>query len=485
MKRYMQLAARFEKIIANGTLEPGMRLPSVRQASSSYHVSASTVFLAYYTLERRGLIVARPRSGYFVAQRPTPARSQPVASWRAIDESEGDGLVVRFMQAQRRCAYPGLGCSEPSAELFPFSHLSRSLIAATRKMARASNALSAGNAETDLRRQIALRYVVTGVSVSIDEVVVTSGAFDAITLCLQALTQPGDTIAIERPAFHTVQGAIQRLHLKAIEIPVDPHSGLDLVALAEALTHQPVRACWFATTLHQPTGATLSDDGKKSLVNLLARHRVPLIEDDVFRELHFGSTPACPAKQFDSSGLVLHCGSFSKSLAPGLRIGWVAAGRYASKIERTRWMTRPSASVPAQWAIADYLEHGDYDRLLRKLRRELASLQSQMFSAVLRYFPMGTSVIRPAGGFFLWVKLPDSVDAMHLFEMAEASNIGIAPGAIFSSSAEFRHHIRLNYGRPWTSNVEQELRTLGTLATRAAVEQSAPRQVSSQRPGST
>ncbi|MGT2477674.1 aminotransferase-like domain-containing protein [Paraburkholderia terrae] len=468
MKRYMQLAAQLEQTIANGTLEPGMRLPSVRQASSSYHVSASTVFQAYYMLERRGLIVARPRSGYFVARRTALVRSQSVTSRRVFDESEADGLVVRFMQAQRRCVYPGLGCSEPSAELFPFNHLSRSLIAATRKMTRTSNALSAGKAEADLRRQIALRYIVTGVSVSIDEVVVTSGAFDALTLCLQALTRPGDTIAIERPAFHTVHGAIQRLHLRAIEIPVDPHNGLDLVALADALTHHPVRACWFATTLHQPTGATLSDDGKKSLVNLLARHRVPLIEDDVFRELHFGSTPARPAKQFDSTGLVLHCGSFSKSLAPGLRIGWVAAGRYASKIERTRWLTRPSASVPAQWAIADYLEHGDYDRLLRKLRRELASLQSQMFSAVSRYFPEGTSVFRPAGGFFLWVKLPDSVDAMRLFEMAEENDIGIAPGAIFSGSPEFRHHIRLNYGRPWTPNVEQELRTLGTLAKRVA-----------------
>ncbi len=452
-----------------------MRLPSVRQASSSYHVSASTVFQAYYMLERRGLIVARPRSGYFVARRTALARFQSVASRRVIDDSEGgDDLVVRFMQAQRQCAYPGLGCSEPAAELFPFGHLSRSLIAATRKMARCSSALSARKAEADLRRQIALRYIVTGVSVPVDEVVVTSGAFDALTLCLQALTQPGDTIAIERPAFHTVQGAIQRLHLRAIEIPVDPHNGLDLVALADALTRHPVRACWFSTTLHQPTGATLSDQGKKSLVNLLARHRVPLIEVDVFRELHFGSAPACPAKQFDTTGLVLHCGSFSKCLAPGLRIGWVAAGRYASKIEAARWLTRPSASVPAQWAIADYLEHGDYDRLLRKLRRELASLQSQMFSAVLRYFPEGTSVFRPAGGFFLWVKLPDSVDAMRLFEIAEAHDIGIAPGVIFSRSPEFRHHLRLNYGRRWTSNVEQEVCTLGTLARRAAIERPAP-----------
>jgi len=206
-------------------------------------------------------------------------------------------------------------------------------------------------------------------------------------------------------------------------------------------------------------------------VRLLAKYGVPLIEDDVFRELHFGLTPACPAKHFDSKGLVLHCGSFSKSLAPGLRLGWVAAGRYAARIEHARWLTMAPASVPAQCAIADYLEHGDYDRLLRKLRRDLASLQTRMVAAVVRYFPQGTSVVRPPGGFFLWVQLPEGVEAVQLFEMAEAHEIAIAPGAIFSCGREFRRHIRLNYGRPWTTDVEEEMHTLGTLARRAVAEQ--------------
>jgi DNA-binding transcriptional MocR family regulator len=477
MKRYQKLAAQFENLIANGTLEPGVRLPSVRQASSSYRVSPSTVFQAYYTLERRGLIVARPRSGYFVAGRPAPSKSLAIISRRSIEEADGDSLLIRFMKAQRRCAHPGLGSSEPCAQLFPFSRISRSLTAATRRMASSRNALSAGEAEADLRRQIALRYIVTGVTVPIDEVVVTSGALDALILCLQVLTRPGDTIAIERPAFHAVRDAVKRLRLKAVEIPVDPHRGLDLGVLEEALRQHPVRACWFMTTLHQPTGATLSDERKEALVRLLAKHDVPLIEDDVFRELHFGLTPAYPAKRFDSKGLVLHCGSFSKSLAPGLRLGWVAAGRYAARIEHARWLTMAPASVPVQCAIADYLEHGDYDRLLRKLRRELASLQTRMVAAVVRYFPKGTLVVRPPGGFFLWVQLPEGVEAVQLFEMAEAHEIAIAPGTIFSCGREFRRHIRLNYGRPWTPDVEKEMHTLGTLAKRAMAEQRTARHI--------
>ncbi|CAG9228879.1 Transcriptional regulator, GntR family with aminotransferase domain [Paraburkholderia sabiae] len=471
MKRYLQVAAEFENLIADGTLAPGVRLPSVRQASSSHRVSPSTIFQAYYTLERRGLVVARPRSGYFVASRPAPTKSLAIVSNRSIDEADGDSLIIRFMKAQRRCAHPGLGASEPSAQLFPFGRISRSLTAATRRMASSRNALSAGEAEADLRRQIALRYIVTGVTVPIDEVVVTSGALDALILCLQVLTRPGDTIAIERPAFHAVRDAVKRLCLKAVEIPVDPHHGLDLGVLEEALRHHAVRACWFMTTLHQPTGATLSDERKEALVRLLAKHDVPLIEDDVFRELHFGLTPAYPAKRFDSNGLVLHCGSFSKSLAPGLRLGWVAAGRYAARIQHARWLTMAPASVPVQCAVADYLEHGDYDRLLRKLRRELAFLQSRMVAAVVRYFPKGTLVVRPPGGFFLWVELPEGVEAVQLFEMAEAHEIAIAPGAIFSCSSEFRRHIRLNYGRPWTPDVEKEIYTLGTLAKRGMAEQ--------------
>ncbi|WP_244125840.1 aminotransferase class I/II-fold pyridoxal phosphate-dependent enzyme, partial [Burkholderia gladioli] len=190
---------------------------------------------AYYTLERRGLIVARPRSGYFVASRPALTKPLAIVSKSCIEEADGDSLIISVMKAQRRCAHPGLGSSEPCAQLFPFSRISRSLTAATRRMGSSRNALTAGEAEADLRRQIALRYMVTGVSVSIDEVVVTSGALDALILCLQVLTRPGDTIAIERPAFHAVRDAVKRLRLKAVEIPVDPHRGLDLGVLAEAL----------------------------------------------------------------------------------------------------------------------------------------------------------------------------------------------------------------------------------------------------------
>jgi DNA-binding transcriptional MocR family regulator len=465
MKRYQLLANEIEKMIVDGALKPGARVPSVRQAGNGYGVSASTVFQAYYVLEQRGLIVARPRSGYFVSstfQRDAGARPGAIVPHHA--NGHIDSLVARFMRALYHCPRPALGAPTLGVEFFPVGRIARSMAAAVRDSARIDGIGWAQRADARLRRQIMLRYAVTGVAVSLDEIIITSGGLDALTLSLQALTRPGDTIAIGRPAPYVIQNAVRSLHLKSVEIPVDPIHGLNLEALENALRHHPVRAGCFMTTLQNPTGASLSDARKAALANLLAIHDVPLIEHDVYRDLHFHATPASPTKRFDTRGLVLHCGSFSKSLAPGFRVGWVAAGRFAATLERARAPTTISACVPAQIAIADYLESGAYDRFLRSLRRKLASLQARTTNAVIDHFPAGTKVNRPEGGHFLWVELPDGVDTVDLFEAACASGVVIAPGPLFSSDPEYRRYIRINYARSWSDDVIHELRIIGALA---------------------
>jgi DNA-binding transcriptional MocR family regulator len=466
MKRYQELACQIEGLIESGVLKPRMRLPSVRQASRSYGISPSTVFQAYYALERRGLIVARPRSGYFVNCRQlADLRPAPILAHSAATQTSS--LTHRFMQALQDCDNAALASPWPNPELFPLGRLARSLNRAARSMDCGENTVPMPMGEECLRRQIARRYLTVGMVVPIDEIIITSGALDALTLSLQTLTRPGDIVAIGHPTFYGALSAVERLHLKIVEIPVDPHEGLDLDVLADALGRHPIRVCWFMTSLQNPTGVTLPDDKKQALIELLAAHDVPLIEDDVYSELHFGSTPTHPAKRFDRTNLVLHCGSFSKCLAPRYRIGWVAAGRFAPWIARARLTAALSASVPAQLAIADYLEHGGYDRFLRKLRLDLARLQAQMLRAIRDYFPPGTSVVKPDGGYFLWVELPPHVDAVHLFEVAVAHGIAIAPGPIFSAAGDLRRYIRLNYGHPWTPAVEGAIRTIGALACRA------------------
>ena len=468
MKRYAALAQTIADAIRRGDLGAGARIPTVRAACRAYRVSPSTVFRAYYTLESEGLITARARSGYFVANLDDKrVRSGHDAPRKPATSKTVDGDVLfRLLDSLKCDDIVPLGSAFAGYSLFPMSSLWRYAAAAARNMDRAKLLAGLPPGHEALRRQIALRYLNAGASLPMDEIVITTGATEALTLSLQALTRPGDIVAIERPAYHAVLQAVKRLHLKAIEIPVDPRTGLDLDALGDALDTHPVRACWFMTSFHNPTGATLPDERKRALIDLLASHRVPLIEDDVFGELHFGPTPTRPAKVYDESGLVLHCGSFTKCLAPGFRVGWVAAGRYVKQIRQVKNASAPAADVPAQMAVSSYLRTGAFDRFLRRLRRNLAAHQAQMLAAVRAYFPPGTEVYTPRGGYFLWLELPPHVDAMRLFGDAMENGVSLAPGPIFSMTGAFHRYVRLNYGRPWTPAVEDAMQTIGTLARR-------------------
>ncbi|KKO15128.1 GntR family transcriptional regulator MpaR [Pseudomonas putida] len=465
MKRYERFADDIAELIRSGVLGPGQRVPSVRYASQTHGVSPSTVFQAYYLLERRGLIRARPRSGYFVnahapRQFSEPQALQPVSESTDVDVS---ALVFSILDSIKDPNTVPFGSAFPSPELFPLQRLARSLASASRSMdpRMVVTDLSPGNPQ--LRRQIALRYMVGGLMLPMEELLITNGALEALNLCLQAVTQPGDLVAIEAPAFYACLQVLERLKLKAVEIPVHPREGMDLGVLAQTLEKHPVKAVWCMTNFQNPVGASMPEAKKQALVELLTRHQVPLIEDDVYAELYYAQQAPKPAKAFDTQGLVMHCGSFAKSLAPGYRIGWVAAGRFAQKIERLKLMTSLCASMPAQAAIADYLQHGGYDRHLRKLRYALEGQQANMLAAIARHFPAQTRVSQPSGGYFLWLELPEQMDALKLFHMALAQGISIAPGPIFSPTRRFGNCIRLNYGSPWHEDAERAMETLGRI----------------------
>ncbi|CRN08193.1 PLP-dependent aminotransferase family protein [Pseudomonas fulva] len=465
MKRYERFADDIAELIRSGVLGPGERVPSVRYASQTHGVSPSTVFQAYYLLERRGLIRARPRSGYFVNAHATRQFSEPQALHPISESTDVDvsALVFSILDSIKDPNTVPFGSAFPSPSLFPLQRLSRSLASASRAMDPrvAVTDLSPGNPQ--LRRQIALRYMVGGLMLPMEELLITNGALEALNLCLQAVTQPGDLVAIEAPAFYACLQVLERLKLKAVEIPVHPREGMDLEVLAQTLQKHPVKAVWCMTTFQNPVGASMPEAKKQALVELVTRHQVPLIEDDVYAELYYAQQAPKPAKAFDTQGLVMHCGSFAKSLAPGYRIGWVAAGRFAQKVERLKLMTSLCASMPAQAAIADYLQHGGYDRHLRKLRYALEGQQANMLAAIGRHFPAQTRVSQPSGGYFLWLELPQQMDALKLFHMALAQGISIAPGPIFSPTRRFGNCIRLNYGSPWNEGAEQAMATLGRI----------------------
>ncbi len=471
MKRYEALAEEIAQSIRTAVLKMGDRLPSVRQASASRGVSASTVFQAYYLLEARGLIRARERSGYYVIAGAKPLlpelenTSRPTGESTPVDVSE---LVFEILESTKNREVVPFGSAFPSPLLFPFPRLARSMAASIQTMDPWSTVddLTPGNPA--LRRQIALRYLADGLHVHPDDIVITNGALEALNLCLHTVAKPGDSVIIESPTFYGALQALEGRGLKAIQVATHPREGIDLAGLARALERHQPRACWLMTNFQNPLGSLMSDQKKQALVDLLARHELPLIEDDVYGELYFGSRRPLPAKAFDKSGLVMHCSSFSKCLAPGYRVGWAVPGRFTREVARLKLTRTLSASAPAQGALADYLAKGGYDRHLRQLRHALSVQQSAMAQAVVRYFPPGTKATRPLGGYFLWIELPDHVDALEIHRSALSLGISVAPGPMFSAERKFQNCIRLNYGHPWDERTEAAMATLGRIVSDAS-----------------
>ncbi len=467
MKIYRAVAQELGGMIRGGTLRPGDKLPSVRELSQTRGVSPTSVLHAYDTLVCEGLIDSRPRSGYYVSVRRPPAEapraSAPKSASTRLLVSD---LVFDILEASRDREVVPLGSAFPSPNLFPWAKLARSLGSSARRMNPWSTVESLPPGSMELRRQIAQRYLRLGMTIGVEQIIITSGALEALNLALQTVARPGDTIAIESPTFYGCLQAAERLGLKVVEIPTHPRDGVDLAALARAIAQYPIRACWFMTTLHHPTGAIAPIERKRELVRLLASHEIPLIEDDAYAELQFASAPSPPAKAFDRKGWVLHCGSFSKCLAPGYRLGWIAAGRFTQEVARRKIESSLATSLPIQQAIAQMLRHGGYEAHLKKLRERLANQQAAALNSLQRHFPSGYRVGPPPGGYFLWIECAASVDALEVHRLALSSGISVAPGPMFSARRQFRNFLRLNCGHPWTAAMDRAVQRIGDILRR-------------------
>ena len=463
--RYQQLADELAGMIAQGALRAGDRLPSVRQTCQSRGLSAATVFQAYHLLEARGLVQAAARSGYFVSAHAgaasSPAQPSPAgdAAPRTISEQ-----IFELLQSSRERGLLPLGSAFPATELFPLERLRLALGAGMRKLEpwQISAELPLG-LET-LRRQIALRYLRLGLRVAPEDIVITNGALEALQLCLQTVTRPGDAVLVESPCFYAALQALDRFGLRAIEVPTDRAEGADLQAMARLIAQHRPRACWLMSSFQNPLGCTLPPDKKRALVALLEAEDVALIEDDVYAELHHGAEPVLPAKAFEQRGGVMHCGSFSKCLAPGYRIGWALGGRWAPQLQRSKLMSSLSSSLPAQAALAEYLQDGSFDAHLRRLREALARQMRRMAAALAQHMPAGSRVSEPAGGYFLWLELPDGCDSLALLPRAREQGFSLAPGPLFSAQGEFAACLRLNCGHPWGPAWETAIAALGDMA---------------------
>lgn len=466
--RYREIARRFARAIEDGILAAGERLPSMRQLREDEGISISTVSRALAELEYLGLVSARPKSGYYVRPRvrlptPEPVRPRAVAGATEVSVTE---LVARVYRDAQDPRIVHLGYASPATSLLPISALTRAMIAVARRAPVASVAQEMPPGLPELRSAISRRALGWGCLLTTEDLVITSGATEAVYLSLLAVATRGDTVAIETPAHYGTLQAIESLGLKALEIPCDSETGMDLDELERRLDQHPVAAVVSVPNFSNPLGSCMPDPSKERLVRLLRPRGIPLVEDDVYGDLAFTGTRPKPAKAFDSDGNVLFCGSFSKTLAPGYRVGFAAPGRFRDRFELLKFAMNEATPSITQRTLAHFLRGGGYDRHLRWLRAHLEANVTRISAAVGEGFPDGTRISRPRGGCFVWVELPGGVDALELHARALDAGVSIAPGHIFSPSQAHRNCIRLNCGEPWSEQIEAAVHLVGRLAAR-------------------
>ena len=472
---YDHVANRVTQMIRRGSLKPGDRIPSIRSMSNQMSVAISTVLHAYQLLEDRGLIEARPQSGYFVR----PKHLRHVADAMSPMEPEMLRLPLRASTAKLQEAEPlivqtvarsneiRLGVALPAMQYLPTDTLSKHLARAVRYQPEATGQYELTPGLTDLRVRIAQRAMNSGCSFGPDDVLITNGTTEALSLALKAVTKPGDVVAVESPCYFGFLSLIDLLDLKVVEVSTDPRDGISVDHLEKLINHSKVKlkALLLTANVHNPLGSIMPEEKKRRVVELMSKEKIPIIEDDTYGDLAFESPrPRC-LMSFDNSGYVMLCSSFSKTIAPGYRVGWIAAGRWHEIVNDLKRTLSLATATPLQMAMASYLETGGFDAHLRRLRKTYREQLRLLSDAVRRYFPDGTRATNPAGGHLLWVELPENVDADALREELTSHNISLLSGSIFSAGNHYRNCVRLNAAIQWSHRVEKAISLIGHIAT--------------------
>lgn len=478
--KYEEVADFVLNLVDCGTLRMGMRAPSLRAIARDRKASMSTVLQAYRLLEDRGVLEARPKSGFYIASHgrvslAPPSTSQPPKRPSKVTIT---GHVTELLEQSANPDFVPLGCAIPNADLLAAGRLDKFIARAARTNGHEYNIYTEPRGLLSLREEICRRVIRWGQVLSPDDVVLTIGCTEAISLSLQALAKRGDTIAIESPTYFGLLQVLEALGLKALELPTSPARGIEPAALDAALQSRRVSACLFSSSFNNPLGHAMPDAQKQEILEILAKHKVPLIEDDIYGDIYFGQERPKPFMAFGSDAEIIYCNSFSKTIAPGYRVGWIIARQHMSEILAQKFAQTLCGPALPQAALAQFLESGGYDSHLRRMRRIFADHIDRMTRAIDRYFPKGTRVTRPAGGFVLWLELPEGCDGRLLFRAALERGICIAPGDMFSASDRYQHCIRLSCGEAWSERIEHSIATLGELtrdnATTVAATRSTP-----------
>ncbi len=466
--RYVGLADEIERKIENGGLQAGEKLPSLRDLHTNTGLSLSTVYNAYIELEKRGMVEARPKSGFYI--RPSLDAILPLPKMKGPSEGPQkvsvNALVEFILESAADPDLLPFGTAVASPELLPVNALAGTMRSVSSRYFRdADIGYGPPTGSPLLKRQIARRSIGFHPQTKEEDILITAGCMEAIHLCLRAVSRPGDTVLVESPTFVCYLQLIEDLNMYALELPTDPRTGIDLPSVKQAIDRNRVSACILNPNFQNPLGFEMPDAAKQELVTMMARRNIPIIEDDIYGDLYFGASRPRTLKSYDRKGMVLYCSSFSKTLAPDLRVGWTLPGRFMAQVKRLKINSSMTTTKLNQLIIASFLQEGAYDRHLRRLRKNVKNQMANTAQAIARYFPSRTKLTAPKGGFVLWVELDKGIDGMKVFQQAKENKIFIAPGIICSGTSKYRNCIRISCGYPWNEKMNNGIRTLGEIVT--------------------
>ncbi len=461
MKLYEALTEHLRGQINQGIFVPGDRLPSIRSLTREHKVSITTVQEAYRQLELLNLVEARPKSGYFVrGQAPShPLPTTARAAKRPLEVSQWEG-ILQMLGADKLAPAFSLGHAMPDLTSDTLAPLLRLWARIARRGDLSLLEYDSLRGNLELREQVARLATHSGNQLDPDDIVITTGCQEALFSALKATTEPGDVVAVDSPCFYGAMQAIKANGLKVMEIPTHPEQGISLDALELAMEQWPIKAILVTPTCNNPLGYTASDAHKQALYRLAQRFDIAIIEDDIYGDLAYTWPRPITIKSLDTDDRVLLCSSFSKTLAPGLRLGWIAPGRFRSAVVHSKFVATAASSTLPQQAVAAFIAEGGYERHLRKMRGQYQRNRDRMLPWLEAHFPAGTRISHPTGGYIFWLELPEEIDCVELNRRLEGEPYCIAPGALFSASGKYRNCMRLNYAEGLTAQTEQALLSL-------------------------
>jgi len=445
---YQQLITQIQKQIHSGVLRPGQALPSIRELASQKSVSRNTVIQAYEHLAEMGLVASKDRTGFYVLS-PVPREDRIGLVDNLMPSTpRRDHLALSVVRSAASRLLAPLGSAHPSGEFPALQHFRR-IYNRQQRLARKEEVrltqyeVPPGHA--GLRQQLARHMTRSSALVDPDEIIITNGCQEALSLALQTVVKPGEIVAVEAPSFYGTLQCIEVLGMQIIEIPADPVQGMNLDLLQQALQRWSIKAVLINPTFNNPQGHVMTEASAKRLLEMTRPYDLPIIEDDVFGDISYEKSRPRSVRSWDREGRVLLCSSLSKSLDSDLRLGWVAAGRYSEQLCYRKYVTTMAGRGQLQAAAADFLAGNRFARHLKQIARCYEERRDLTLDTITRQIPGISLVNTPRGGFHCWLELPGNVSSTRLYTELMKQGISTAPGSLFGTQGQFDNFLRINY----------------------------------------